>query len=69
MRRQPSDDANKIRIRIRIVTLSGHPMFGYICHPSVPQKVESLSSSDLVECDTLEDPSVAFPTGSHQCLE
>jgi len=30
MRRQPSDGANKIRIRIRIATLSGHPMFGYI---------------------------------------
>jgi hypothetical protein len=29
MRRQPSDGANKIRIRIRIATLFGHPMFGY----------------------------------------
>jgi hypothetical protein len=66
MRRQPSDGANKIRIRIRIATLFGHPMFGYICHPFVPQKAESLSSSDLVECDTFEDPSVVFPTGSHQ---
>ncbi len=69
MRRQPSVGVNKIKIWIRTTTLFGHPMFGYICHPFVPQKAKSLSSGGLVECDTLEDPSVVFPIGSHQRLE
>jgi hypothetical protein len=36
------------------------------CHPSVPQKAESLSSSDFVECDRFEDLCGIFPTDSHQ---
>jgi hypothetical protein len=61
-----SAGADKSSRCITTATLFGHPMSGHICHPSVPQEAESLSSASFVECDTLEDPSVVFPIGSHQ---
>ncbi len=42
MRSQTREGA-KIRIRISIAPLFGHPMFGYICHPSLFETAESLS--------------------------